>query len=675
MRKASWMAVVAASAAMFSGQTGKAAEMIRYTYQPGELTRLCDLSMQNTQKKLDAIAALSKKQRNIDSTLLTFERVMSEFSDETSPLTFMGYVSTDKAISAEGSECERKISEFFVGVITRKDLYEAIKGHAPRNGKEKQLLKETLKGFERNGLNLPDDKLAEVKKLKQELAAKEAEFTKNLNNDNSTVEFMADELRGVPSSLLERLKKTADGARYIVTTKPTDYVQVMENCESADTRRRMLFAYNNRAAEANTRLLTEAIALRQKISKLLKFRTWADYQTEDRMAKDSKTVLKFLNGLRTKLAERNKADLAKLLKFKREKEPGAKELNPWDLTFLSYQLKKRDYELDDEKIREYFPSDTVIAGMFEVYSKLLGVKYVEVKDAQVWAPGVKLYEIRDSENNDLLAHFFADFFPRPGKYGHAAAFNLISGRTLPDGKYLKPVSAIVANMNPPSGGKPSMLNHDEVETTFHEFGHIMHQTLTRAPFASLSGSSVARDFVEAPSQMLENWVWSKELLPTISGHYQDASKKLPEAILKKLLEAKDFNQGAFYTRQLYLALMDMTYHTSDDSKLDPTVVADQLYREIVGIEPIQGGHFPAGFGHLMGGYDAGYYGYLWSEVYAEDMFTKFEKEGLLNSKVGRKYRETVLEQGKMVEAIQLLRKFLGREPNNKAFFKKLHIGE
>ncbi len=248
----------------------------------------------------------------------------------------------------------------------------------------------------------------------------------------------------------------------------------------------------------------------------------------------------------------------------------------------------------------------------------------------------------------------------------------MSGRMLPDGSYSQPISAIVANLNPPMNGKPSLLAHDDVETIFHEFGHIMHQTLTRAPYASLSGSSVAQDFVEAPSQMLENWVWSPEILNLISGHYLDHSKKLPEQVLQKMIEAQEFNQGYGYTKQLLYALFDMTLHTQD-GPVDVNQIYLDLYQQILGQEPMLEQQFPASFGHLMGGYDAGYYGYLWSEVYAQDMFTLFDKNGLSNPEIGARYRKTILEQGNMQEALDLLKNFLGREPSSEAFFKKLHI--
>jgi len=638
--------------------------LIRSDYPPGEISALCDQAMQTATERLDAI--------NEDSALLSFESILADLSDQISPLTFMGYVSTNAKIREEGSNCEQRIAQFQVEIFSRRDLYDAIKKATPAHPHEKRLQAKTLENFENNGLNLADEQLNQVKKIKQELAALETQFAANLNNDTSSVTFDKNELEGVPEDLLNRVKQTPEG-KYILTTKVTDYTQLMQNASQSETRKKMALAYLNRAANQNVTLLEQAISLRQKIAALMGYKNWAEFRIHGRMAKDSATVLKFLESLKNKLAERNQSDLAGLLKLKKELDPKATQLNAWDTTYLDYQLKKRNYSLDDELIRQYFPADTVIAGLFKVYSKLLGVNFTEISGAQTWSPDVKLYQVNDTETQQLIGYFYADFFPRTGKYEHAAAFTLISGRTLADGSYNHPISAIVANFNPPSNGKPSLLNHDEVETIFHEFGHIMHQTLTRAPYASLSGSSVAQDFVEAPSQMLENWVWSPEALELLSGHYENHEKKLPKDLLRKMLDSRDFNEGLFYTRQLLYALLDMTYHTAS-GLVNTTEVLEKLNKEIVGIDPVPGSHFQAGFGHLMGGYDAGYYGYLWSKVYAEDMFTRFESAGVLNPKVGTHYRRVILEKGNMSEGQDLLREFLGRESTPNAFFKKLHIG-
>jgi thimet oligopeptidase len=446
----------------------------------------------------------------------------------------------------------------------------------------------------------------------------------------------------------------------------------MMNAENEKSRFRLQLAYMNRGGAVNTDLLTQAVSVRQELAATLGYSSWADYQIEPRMAKSAATVASFLSGLKDKLAVRNRQDIDQLLAFKKELDPKATVVNQWDQNYLAYQLQKRDYKLDNDQIREYFPADVVISGMFAVYSRMLGVDYKEIPNAKVWAPNVKEYEIHNKKDGALIGYFYTDFFPRPGKYNHAAAFPLNMGRNMPNGKYSLPIAAIVSNLSEPANGKPSLLLHDDVETIFHEFGHIMHATLTKAPYASLSGTSVTMDFVEAPSQMLENWVWDPAIVNELSGHYLDHSKKLPPDLLQKMLSVADFQQGRFYTRQLLLASYDMSLHTQTGT-VDVTKTYEDLYRQIVGDEPIQDGHFAGTFGHLMGGYDAGYYGYLWSKVYAQDMFTVFQAGGLTSPVVGAKYRSVILENGDMKDAIDLLREFLGREPNSDAFFKYLHI--
>ena len=651
-------------------ETGTSMEVIKSEYKPGEIKTKCQNGISLTESVLNEIVKLPVNGRNIESTVLRFENVTADLTDTAGALTFMAYVSPNPDIRKEASACEEEIGKFAVSVYTRKDLYLALKDVKPRSKEEKRLLSETIKRFEKNGLKLPDDKLARVKEKMQKLAVLESQFSSNLNNDTTIVEFTEKELDGVPRDFLTRLKKTADGARYIVTTKAPDNKQVMETAKSPETRKRMMLAYTNRAVDKNLDIIKDVIPLRNEIAELIGYKTWADFRTDGRMAKNSKNVLQFLNGLRTKLEKRNRKDLQQLLKFKKDLDPTTKRVDVWDIPYLTYNLKKRDYSLDDEKIREYFPTQQVLSNIFDIYSKLLGVSFVEVENAKTWAPDVKMYEIVDKKTKATLAYFYTDFFPREGKYSHFAAFSLIMGRT-EKGGYSKPVATLVGNFTPPNGDKPSLLNHDEVETLFHEFGHIMHQTLTRAPYASLSGSEVARDFVETPSQMFEEWAWTPAILARLSGHYQ-TKKKIPATTIRQMIKSRDFNQGYFYTRQLFLALTDMKYHTSKE-KLDPTAVYDELWRKIIGVEPLKGGNFPAGFGHLLGGYDAGYYSYLWADVYAADVATRFQKGGFLNPKIGMDYRRTILEKGNMEDGDKLVEKFLKRKHNNKAFFKKLGI--
>ncbi len=645
--------------------------LIRSNYKKGELLRLCRQAQTQFKGAIDLIVGVPVASRTLDNTLLALDRAGADFADATLPLTFMGYVSTQAKLREEASQCEGEVSRFTVEVNTRKDLYLAIQGQKGRNEDEKRLLSETLKGFEANGLHLEEAQLAKLKGLKQDLATLETQFSNHLNEDVSHVKLNLDELRGLPSDYVDHLEKTPDGS-FIVHTRSSDAEIFLNQAANGEARRKWLLAYFNRQSQTNVPLLEKALLLRQQIARLLGFAHWADYRMHDRMAKDAHTALKFIHSLKDRLKKRNRENLAALLQFKKELEPTAKELFQWDINYLAYQLKKRDFSLDGEKVREYFPADRVVAGMFEIYSELLGIQLKPMPKAAVWAPGVQQFQILEADSKKVLGYFYTDFVPRDGKYGHAAAFPLISGRLMKDGLYTFPIASIVVNFAPPIQGKPSLLSFNEVLTLFHEFGHIMHQTLTRAPFASLSGTNVAQDFVEAPSQMFENWPWDERVLRRVSGHYLNHDQKLPADLLEKIIASRDFNQGYHYMRQISLALLDLTYHTSQ-GPVDTTAVYNEIFQELFGIPAIPGGHFAASFGHLMSGYDAGYYGYLWSEVYSADLFTKFAGENLLSPQIGGRYRQEILEKGNLRDAGLLLKEFLGREPNNHAFFQKLKI--
>lgn len=646
--------------------------LIRYDYKEGELTALCDESMNSFKQQMSEWQSAFYAKQGDPQGLLKFEDIQGNFGDRLYPLTFMGSVSTNEKTRAESSKCEESASVVVNEVFTNRKNYEILKVVKTTNPEEARLLKELSFAFEMNGMSLSDENLQKFKTMKDRLSQLSVQFGQNLNNDVSTVTFTEAELKGAKADFLERLKKDAAG-NYIVTTKSPDYIAVMENVVNADTRKKMVFAYNNRQAEGNTPILQEATKLRADIGKLMGYPTYADYALREKMAGNSKAVFTFLNGLKNKLAAKNKSDLKVLADFKAKVLKDSSPLEVWDVPYLTNQLKIQKYNVDQDVVRQYFPAQYVVNQTLDVYSQLLGVDFRQIKGAPVWAEQVELYEVTDRVSKKVIAHFYADLIPRDGKYGHAAAFPLILGRNLifEDGSYQMPVAAIVANFTPSAPGKPVLLSHNEVETFFHEFGHIMHQILTKAKFASLSGSNVKGDFVEAPSQMLENWVWQKEILKKMSRHHQDPTKKLPDDLIARLQKIKMFNSGIQYTRQLVFGLFDMNIHTNPD--LDITKEYAKVHLELTGLKALEGTHFPATFGHMMGGYSAGYYGYLWSKVFAEDMFSVFLAKGILNPKVGMKYRTQILEAGNMRDPMELIKGFLGREPNNKAFFKSLGL--
>ncbi len=658
--------------------------LIRSDYSPAELNHLCTAVISEFTKSVNDLVQRPIKNPGFaltfENTFGDLENISAQFDEKLTPLGFMNDVSVDADLRKSSEDCSAMASQTAIEIYSRKDLYHLMKQAQKEIQKQIKistlsqtdirLIQQSMIGFKLSGLDLPDAKLAQFKKIKTEISDLEIQFAANLNNNNDSVEMNDAEMAGIPDVVRVRFVKLPNG-NYQIPAKTTYYVDFMENASNSDARRKMAFVFSNREAKVNTELLQRTVRLRREAALLLGFKDWADYRTYDKMAKTGSRARQFLQDLKSKMRLAFQKDYQELLAFKKTSDPQTTKLNSWDIGYYSHHLKIKNYAIDDELIREYFPSDHVIAKMFEIYSELLSVKFVPVQNAMTWHPTVQLFEIHDAATGALLAYFYADLYPREGKYNHAAAFPLRTGREV-GGQYQPPIAAIVANLNPATKDRPSLLSHDDVETLFHEFGHVMHATLTKVKFASLSGFNVAGDFVEAPSQMLENWVWQPQILKKISAYYSDRSKKMPDALIAKLIRSRKFNQAYGFNGQLLYSIYDLTLHQSPKD-LDVTETYNNLYKEIMGLDPLPGSHFPASFGHIMGGYDAGYYGYLWSNVYAFDMFTKFENGNLFSPFEGLNYRKIILEKGNLQDATVLLQEFLGRKPNTDAFFRYLGI--
>jgi thimet oligopeptidase len=341
-------------------------------------------------------------------------------------------------------------------------------------------------------------------------------------------------------------------------------------------------------------------------------------------------------------------------------------LTAWDWSYYDEQVRRADFGVDANLVAEYLPMEACVEGMFALTGDVLGLDYRRVDDAKVWHPSVETYEILDRSTGEPLATFYADWYPREGKFGHAAAFQLVIGHRRADGGYERPVSAILANFTPPSGDRPSLLRHDELETLFHEFGHILHMSLTRAEYARTSGSETEIDFVEAPSQIMEHWTWSPEVLSRFARHYR-TGEPIPSELVAQMVAARHLNAGLRAMIQVYYGQVDLAIHGGDP---EPDL-EDAMRRTYVatGLPYPEGTFFLTGFGHPMGGYDAGYYGYLWAEVIGDDLFGRFESEGVMSPEVGAAYRRTILEPNGSRPAAELVRNFLGRDPTPDAWFR------
>ncbi len=650
--------------------------------EKGEISELIEKALSEAKAGLDEIARLPHESRTFQNTPEAIEHVTAKLVRTVDPILFMKDVSTNSALRKEAALYDQKVQEFMIQISLRKDLYEAFQAFQKNMGNDfstldssqQRLIELMVRDFKKSGVWLQGEKLEELRALKIELAKLETEFSQNLNENTDTLLFTPEELEGVPRNFLEGLKRKEGTGRYIMPVKIDYYVPVMENAICSETRKRMYMAWVNRAVPENLDLLARILEIRTHLAHLLGYATWLDHQTDGRMAKNAETVKVFLDSLREKLTQKTQEDLGALVALKREMtgDPTASSLEMWEKEYYANQLKKRLFSFDPEAVREYFPVHRVIKGTFEIYSKLLGILVQEVKNADVWQEGVKLLDVLDARTHEHLGYFFMDLFPRQGKYNHFAAFGLVQAGVTADGTYQRPVASIVANFTRPSDdGRPSLLSHGEVETFFHEFGHIMKQMLSQERYASYSGNAVARDFVEAPSQMLENWVWNSKVLDILSGHYKDESQKLPQHLREGLLASARFNTGVLYSRQLFYAMLDCILHTA--SPKDMLGVASRLAKEITGIAlPAGGERFLASFGHVVG-YSGGYYGYLYSEVYAQAMWEMFEQGGILSEEVGMRYRRSVLEHGGDRPHMEAIREFIGGDPTPEAFFRKIGL--
>ncbi|HEX5721311.1 MAG TPA: M3 family metallopeptidase [Acidimicrobiia bacterium] len=610
-----------------------------------------------------------------DSVLAPLNEIEDRLVNAYGRTAFMGYVHTEKEVRDAGNAAEERIQKWAVELVFRPDFYRAIKSYsespeaAGLSGERRRMLEFLLRDLRKAGHELDDDSRAEVKKLTERLVELGVLFQRNIDEHQDHLVVTRDDLEGMPESYIEGLEAGDTEGTLKVTMAYPDVVPFMENSPRRDLREELSRKFNSRAVEPNRPLLEEAIAARQRIAEIFSQPSWAHHQLEEKMAKNPEAVRSFYASLLPGLSEIGQSELGKLTEMLRA-DGFDGELQGYDFRYYDTQLRRRDYGVDPTEVAAHFPLQQVLDGMLELTGEVFGLRYRKI-DRPSWHPDVFAYAIDDAATGQEIAHFFMDLFPREGKFSHAAAFPLIPGRRLDDGSYQKPLAAIVANFTKPGTERPSLLQHQEVETFFHEFGHILHQTLTRAELTKFSGTSTEGDFVEAPSQIMENWTWQPQVLARFARHYQ-TGQPIPPELVSQLTAAKNLNIALLTLRQAQFGLLDMWMHDETPQKdLDDIHVRSTQ----VSLFPVHPDTFyPASFGHLLGGYDAGYYGYLWSEVYGDDMWSRFEKEGVTNPKVGADYRREVLERGGSRDGMEHLRAFLGREPNNEAFLRKLGMG-
>ena len=606
-----------------------------------------------------------------DDTLLPLELAGARLVEAYGRGGFMGQVHTDPAVRDAGNDAEERINKWRVAVAFRSDLYDAVRAFADTaeaqalEGERARLLEHWLRDFRRAGHELGAEDRAELERLRTRLVEVEVAFQRNLNEYRDGIDVTREQLAGLPDAYIERLSPGDREGTYRVSL---DYPEVNPFLEQAQDRelRRELFIKNwSKAVTVNRPLLEEALDLRRRVAALLGHPTWAHHGMELKMARSPERVAEFYEELLPPLAGQVRHELERLGRALETDEHDG-PIAAWDWRYYDDALRRTEYGVDQNLISEYFPLERVLQGMFEISGEVLGFEVRRVEDARTWHDSVQLYEIRDTASETVIAYFYNDLHPREGKFGHAAAFPLVVGHRSGDGAWVTPVSAILANFTPPSGDMPALLKHSEVKTLFHEFGHILHMSLSRAEFARFSGAETEWDFVEAPSQIMEHWTWDASVLQRFARHYR-TDEVIPAALVEQVVRARWVDEGIRIGIQAFYGAIDLALHAEPDVP-DVEAALRRTY-EVTGMPYPEGTFMLAGFGHLLGGYDAGYYGYLWAEVIGDDMFGRFANEGVLSPEVGAEYRREILEPNGSRDADELVRSFLGREPSNAEFLR------
>ena len=625
------------------------------------------------------IVAVLNSERNFANTLGALDDIQARLDDETSVFIFLQNVSPDPKTRAAARAAAELVSNFGIALGKREDLYRAIKAYADTKpnlkGEEARMLMFTLRDYRRAGMDVSPEKRDRLKEIEEKLAKLGIDFKQNIADDETTVMFTRPELAGVDPDTIASLK-VSNGVYLAPMDGPTADA-FLEGPTNPVTRQKYWLAFKRRGGQKNVDVLEQMIALRAEQARILGYKSFADFVLEPRMAKNSETVLKFYHDLKPIVRKKAKADWDELIALKRADTHDPKaDFFPWDYAYYKQRLVKQKYAVDDSKVHEYFPMDQVVNGLFKITQSLYGIEYKDVTQnaaalgKPIWHPSVKLYEVDDVRTHKLIGHFFLDMYPRAGKYTHAACWGLLTHKVFTDGTVRTPTAAMVCNFNPSTPTKPSLLDHSTVETFFHEFGHVLHNMLSEVKLSTFSGTNVARDFGEAPSQMMENWVWEPSVLKLFARHYK-TGKPIADALLKAIRAARNVGSGIETEHQFFYGMIDMTYHLDPSGKVDTTAIAQKLFPQLELYKPVPQNLTQASFGHLVG-YEAGYYGYAWSLVYASDMFSRFSQLGLLSPTNGAYYRSKILAKGGAEDAMDLVRDYLGREPNLAAFLK--HLG-
>lgn len=585
------------------------------------------------------------------------------------------WVSPDSLIRVKGLEGFQLLDSISTVIYSDRDIYKKMLSfkssgaYKELKGNKKILADDMILGFERTGVNLNDANQVVFKRLDKEISQLSSSYSENMNTSRDILTLDEEGTKGLPDAFKETYK-VASGKYEIPIINATNET-VMANAVNEATRKAYFIKFNNRAADKNLVILDSLVKKRDQLAKLMGYPTFAAFNLVPKMAKNPQTVWKFINDLVSLSKGKAKQDVKQLEAEKKKdiKEKKKAKLQPWDVAYYKNQILKKEYQVNKEELRAYFPMQECLKGMFVIYQQLLGLEFKKVTNPSVWHEEVELYEV--FENGKLKGRFYLDLFPRPNKETWFYGVPLTAGKATPDG-YEVPVSMLLGNFTRPTKSQPSLLSQRELNTLFHEFGHIVNEMSYHGEFASQADSK--SDFVESMSQLFENWIWDYDILSSFAKHYQ-TGEVLPKATFDKLEKAKNLSSGLNLIGSLRNCMYDMNlYDRYNPSK---PLNTDKLWQDIdkrLGVlqSYIPGTHKQAAWIHINT-HPVYMYGYLWSEVYAQDMFTLFEKNGLRDTKTGVRYRELILANGRQRDIPEAVQEFLGRPSDNRAYIKSLGL--
>ena len=636
--------------------------------------------------EIDAIVA-NEEEPTFENTIEAMEYAGGKLNSAASVFYALMEAHTNEQMQQIAEEISPMLTEYSMYVSLNADLFERVKAVYEKRNElgldvdQMKLLEDNYKGFVRGGANLSDEDKVLYSQWSEELSLATLQFSKNvLAATNAYTLNITDEadLAGLPEFVRTMAAETAaekglEG--WAFTLDAPSYSPFLQYSENRELRKQIWTAYNTRALSGefdNTEVVRKIVDLRIKIANILGYETYADYALEERMAKDKKTAVEFIMNLLEPSIEFAKKDIADVFAYAKKNGFEGKRLESWDFSYWSERYKEAEYSLSAEELKPYFQLESCIDAVFGLASRLYGISFEERKDLPVYHEDVKAYEVKDADGSHL-ALFYADFFPRASKRG-GAWMTSFRDQSIKDGVEKRPHITIVCNFTKPTADAPALITHDELTTFLHEFGHALHGIFAEGRYPSLTGTSVSRDFVELPSQIMENWAFEPEYLNSFAKHYQ-TGEPIPAELIEKIVAAKNYLAGYAQVRQLHYGWLDMSWHTLTELPAESTIEFESKALAPYAIMPaVDGVAFSGSFSHIFsGGYSAGYYSYKWAEVLEADAFSLFKENGIFNTEVAASFRENILSKGGTMDEAVIYRNFRGHDPQPEALMQKLGL--